>query len=92
MTRRTETIVTLVGAGLIALTTLGLYLLDLGDWPALLIGIGALLALGAIGLHAADRRERRNGWMSLMPEAALTDEKRGAETSAPPRGERTTLP
>ena len=88
MTRRTETIVTLVGAGLIALTTVGLYLLDLADWPALLIGLGALLALGAIGLHAADRRERRNGWMPLMPEAALTDEKGGAETSAhPQRGE-----
>ena len=55
MTRRTETIVSLVGAGLIALTTVGLYLLDLADWPALLIGLGALLALGAIGLHAADR-------------------------------------
>jgi len=56
MTRRAETIVTLVGAGLLALTTLGLYLLDLGDWPVVLIGIGALLALGAISLHAADRR------------------------------------
>src|SRR5262252_5026994 len=88
MTRRTETIVTLVGAGLIALTTVGLYLLDLGDWPALLIGRGTLLALGAIGLHAAARRERRNGWMPLMPEAALTDEKGAAETSAhPQRGE-----
>jgi len=59
MTRRAETIVTLVGAGLLALTTLGLYLLDLGDWPVVLIGIGALLALGAISLHAAAARPRR---------------------------------
>ena len=40
MTRRAETIVTLVGAALIALTTLALYLLDMADWPVVLIGIG----------------------------------------------------
>jgi len=56
MTRRAETIVTLVGAGLVALTTGGLYLLDLGDWPVLLIRLGAVLALGATWLSAADRR------------------------------------
>jgi hypothetical protein len=55
MTRRAETIVTLVGAALIALTTLALYLLDMADWPVVLIGIGAVLALGAIWLHAAYR-------------------------------------
>ena len=55
MTRRTETIVTLIGAALVALTTLGLYVLDLADWPALLIGLGAVLALGAIGRYGADR-------------------------------------
>jgi len=55
MTRRAETIVTLIGAGLVALTTLSLYLLDLADWPALLIGSGAVLALGATGLHGTDR-------------------------------------
>ena len=51
MTRRAETVVTLIGAALVALTTLGL----LADWPALLIGLGAVLALGAIGFHGADR-------------------------------------
>jgi hypothetical protein len=55
MTRRAETSITLIGAALVARTTLGLYLLDLGDWPVGLIGLGVLLALGAIGLHAADR-------------------------------------
>ena len=44
MTRRAETIITLIGAALVALTTLGLYLLDLGDWPVGLIGLGILLA------------------------------------------------
>lgn len=55
MTRRAATIITPIGAALVALTTLGLSLLDRGDWPVGLIGLGVLLALGAIGLHAADR-------------------------------------
>ena len=55
MTHRAETSITLIGAALVALTTLGLYLVGLGDWPVGLIGLGVLLALGAIGLPAADR-------------------------------------
>ena len=35
--------------------TLGLYLLDLADWPALLIGLGAVLTLGAIGFYGTAR-------------------------------------
>ena len=55
MPRRAATIITPLGAALVARTTLGLSLLDRGDWPVGLIGLGVLLALGAIGLHAADR-------------------------------------
>ena len=56
MTRKAETLVTLIGAALVALTTLGLYLLDLADWPALLIGSGVVLALGVIWLLGAECR------------------------------------
>ena len=62
MTRKAETLVTLIGAALVALTTLGLSLLDRGDWPVGLIGLGVLLALGASGLLAADRP-----WQPLGP-------------------------
>ena len=55
MPRRAATIITPLGAALVARTTLGLSLLDRGDWPVGLIGLGVLLALGASGLLAADR-------------------------------------